>query len=168
MSCTQLSWLVNDKRLYRVWSVCHRQLLLLPEKRGTLCDRNHLLYIYVLNILVSKSLWSTLHLCVVHKIESYWVMFCIWLHWMRCVCSRLVFSTFRLLTVVFLLVHTVFVEDINYESCIVICYPRKTLTSKIMPIKARIFWNAIAVPGSVKSSLGIGLKFDKILTLLFR
>ena len=55
------------------------------------------------------------------------------------VCSRLVFSTFRLLTVVFLLVHTVFVEDINYESCIVLCYPRKTLTSKIMPIKARIF-----------------------------
>ena len=43
------------------------------------------------------------------------------------------------LTVVFLLVQTVFVEDINYESCIVICYPRKTLTSKIMPIKARIF-----------------------------
>ena len=55
VSCTR-SWLVNDKRLYRVWSVCHRQLLLLPEKRGTLCYRNHLLYIYVLNILVSKSL----------------------------------------------------------------------------------------------------------------
>ena len=39
----------------------------------------------------------------------------------------------------FLLVHTVFVEDINYESYIVMCYPRKTLTSKIMPIQARIF-----------------------------
>ena len=106
---------------------------------GTTCS------IYVLNILASESLEA---LCVSSTNRVFiWIMFYIWLHWMRCVCSRLVFSTFRLLIVVFLLVHTVFVEDINYESCIVMCYPRKTLTSKIMPIKARIFWNAIAVPG---------------------
>ena len=39
----------------------------------------------------------------------------------------------------FLSVQTVSVEDIDYESCIVMCYPRKTLISKMMPIKARIF-----------------------------
>ena len=72
-----------------------------------------------------------------------WIMFCI-LNWKRCVCNRFVFSTFRLSTVIFFVSTNCFCG--RYKIRVVYSYvlSQKNLTSKMMPIKARIFWNNIA------------------------
>ena len=106
---------------------------------GTTCS------IYVLNILASKSLEA---LCVSSTRSILHLNHVLYLTTLNEVRMQSL-SIFNIppFDRYFLSVQTVSVEDIDYESCIVMCYPRKTLTSKIMPINARIFWNAIAVPG---------------------
>ena len=141
MHCTQLSWRVNDKRLHRLWSVCHRQLLLFPVKRNTLLQEPLALFMCLI-------FWLPNRFKYIYCLSStnrvfIWIMFCI-LNWKRCVCNRLVFSTFRLSTVIFFVSTNCFCG--RYKIRVVYSYvlSQKNLTSKTMPIKARIFWNNIA------------------------